>query len=153
MPSKSRTHLDLLTPEEIAAECRVRTQTVLNWIHAGRLASIRLSPRVIRVPRAAYDVFVNGVHETDDAHVESERASSSPNSPDPAGDTQPRARGFFDSPPSIQELAREQGVEPVRNLDDLKGDFWPAADDVDAFLAFVRPRPPARRVRGAGLSA
>ena len=33
----------------------------------------------------------------------------------------------------LDPLAREQGVGPVVNFDDLLGDFWPAKD---------RPRPP-----------
>jgi hypothetical protein len=37
----------------------------------------------------------------------------------------------------LDELAREQGVAPVANLDQL-GALWPAEDDPDAFLAFVK---------------
>lgn len=36
------------------------------------------------------------------------------------------------------ELARRQGVEPVRNAGELYGDFWPEEDEVDDFLAWLR---------------
>lgn len=38
---------------------------------------------------------------------------------------------------SVEELAREQGVQPVKNLDDLAGD-WPEDESVDEFLALIR---------------
>jgi hypothetical protein len=37
---------------------------------------------------------------------------------------------------SIEELAAEQGVTPVHNLDELAA-LWPADDDPDAFDAFI----------------
>ncbi|MFI5379239.1 MAG: hypothetical protein ACHRHE_08080 [Tepidisphaerales bacterium] len=43
----------------------------------------------------------------------------------------------FWSNKTIEELAREQGVKPIRSLDDLAGD-WPAEDSIDEFLAFIR---------------
>ena len=52
--------MDFLTPEEAAELCRVSTQTVLNWIRAGRLPAVRLSPRVIRIPRVAFERFRQG---------------------------------------------------------------------------------------------
>lgn len=36
------------------------------------------------------------------------------------------------------ELARQQGVKPIQNMDELKGDFWPEEESVDEFLAWVR---------------
>ncbi len=36
------------------------------------------------------------------------------------------------------ELAKRQGVKPIQNRDDLKGDFWPEEESVDEFLAWVR---------------
>ncbi len=36
------------------------------------------------------------------------------------------------------ELARQQGVEPVHDIKELQGDFWPEEESVDEFLASVR---------------
>jgi glycerol-3-phosphate O-acyltransferase len=36
------------------------------------------------------------------------------------------------------ELARQQGVKPIRSIEDLHGDFWPEEESVDEFLALVR---------------
>lgn len=36
------------------------------------------------------------------------------------------------------ELARRQGVAPIRNIEDLRGDFWPEEDNADEFLSWVR---------------
>ncbi len=41
-------------------------------------------------------------------------------------------------PKTWQELAAEQGVRPVGSMDELLGDFWPAEDSIDEFLAAVR---------------
>jgi hypothetical protein len=38
----------------------------------------------------------------------------------------------------LWELARQQGVEPIRNIKDLQGDFWPEDESVDDFLAWVK---------------
>ena len=38
----------------------------------------------------------------------------------------------------IRELARRQGVTPIARIADLQGDFWPAEESVDEFLAWVR---------------
>ena len=38
---------------------------------------------------------------------------------------------------SVGELARERGIEPVRSLEELAGD-WPGEDSVDEFLALLR---------------
>ncbi|HEX8283977.1 MAG TPA: hypothetical protein VF588_11510 [Pyrinomonadaceae bacterium] len=38
----------------------------------------------------------------------------------------------------VRELAKQQGVKPISNLEDLKGDFWPEEESVDDFLAWVR---------------
>jgi hypothetical protein len=38
---------------------------------------------------------------------------------------------------SVEELALEQGVQPISRLDELAGD-WPAEDSVDEFLALLR---------------
>ena len=35
------------------------------------------------------------------------------------------------------ELARQQGVKPIRRIEDLRGDFWPEEDSIDEFLAWV----------------
>jgi hypothetical protein len=36
------------------------------------------------------------------------------------------------------ELARQQGVKPIRSIEDLQGDFWPEEESVDEFLDWVR---------------
>jgi excisionase family DNA binding protein len=41
------------TPAELARIARVHPSTVLNWIRSGRLAGVRLSPRVYRIPLAS----------------------------------------------------------------------------------------------------
>ncbi|MBT3269020.1 hypothetical protein HN371_17870 [Candidatus Poribacteria bacterium] len=38
----------------------------------------------------------------------------------------------------LDTLAREQGVGPVVNFDDLLGDFWPEDETADEFIATVR---------------
>ncbi len=38
----------------------------------------------------------------------------------------------------VWELAKRQGVKPIRSMDELKGDFWPEEESVDEFLAWVR---------------
>ena len=38
---------------------------------------------------------------------------------------------------SAEELAKEQGVKPIKNLDELAGD-WPQEDSVDEFMELVR---------------
>lgn len=43
----------LYTPREVAAIARVDPKTVMNWIHRGRIAGMRLSPRIYRVPLGA----------------------------------------------------------------------------------------------------
>ena len=41
-------------------------------------------------------------------------------------------------PVSIEELARQQGVGPVRSFDDVRADVWDSDEELDAFLADVR---------------
>jgi hypothetical protein len=36
------------------------------------------------------------------------------------------------------ELAKRQGVKPIQNMEDLRGDFWPEEESIDDFLAWVR---------------
>ena len=38
----------------------------------------------------------------------------------------------------LETLAAEQGVKPVENPRDLKGDFWPENEDLDEFLGWLR---------------
>lgn len=35
-------------------------------------------------------------------------------------------------------LAKRQGVKPIRNIEDLQGDFWPEEESVDEFLDWVQ---------------
>ncbi len=46
---------------------------------------------------------------------------------------------FAEKPrPDVMELAREQGVLPISNFDDLLGDFWPEDESVDEFIEEIR---------------
>jgi hypothetical protein len=36
------------------------------------------------------------------------------------------------------ELARQQGVKPIKSIKELQGDFWPEEESVDEFLELVR---------------
>jgi len=38
---------------------------------------------------------------------------------------------------SVDELAREQSVQPIAHIGDLAGD-WPPEDSIEDFLAFLR---------------
>jgi hypothetical protein len=49
-----------------------------------------------------------------------------------------RAKSPEESHARARELARRQGVEPIRSIEDLRGDFWPEKDSVDEFLSWVR---------------
>ncbi len=40
--------------------------------------------------------------------------------------------------PTLQELAVEQGVEPITDPTVLLGDFWPSDESIDDFLAARR---------------
>ena len=35
-------------------------------------------------------------------------------------------------------LAEQQGVKPIRSIDDLRGDFWPEEEGTAEFLAWLR---------------
>lgn len=35
------------------------------------------------------------------------------------------------------ELAKQQGVKPIRRIEDLRGDFWPEEESIDEFLAWL----------------
>lgn len=39
---------------------------------------------------------------------------------------------------TIDELAKIQGVTPLKRLDDLWGDFWPEDESVDDFIDTIR---------------
>lgn len=46
---------------------------------------------------------------------------------------------FFSRPAqSLEELAAQQGVKPVKDFDALLGDFWPEDETADQFIAAVR---------------
>ena len=38
----------------------------------------------------------------------------------------------------VWEMARQQGVKPIRDIKELQGDFWPEEESVDEFLDWVR---------------
>lgn len=46
--------------------------------------------------------------------------------------------GLFWDTPEFEKLAEQQGVAPIRKIEDLVGDFWPEDEDLDEFLAEVR---------------
>ena len=48
---------------------------------------------------------------------------------------------------SIEQLADEQGVSPIRDFRQLKADFWPEGESVDDFLREIRERRPADEPR------
>ena len=35
------------------------------------------------------------------------------------------------------ELAKQQGVKPIRSIKELQGDFWPEEESADEFLAWL----------------
>jgi len=39
---------------------------------------------------------------------------------------------------NVWKLAAEQGVEPVANIDELYGTFWPEDESVDDFIAAMK---------------
>ncbi len=41
-------------------------------------------------------------------------------------------------PVPFEELARQQGAQPVRSFDDMRADVWDTDEELDAFLADVR---------------
>jgi excisionase family DNA binding protein len=49
-----------LTPAEAAAELRVSSDTILRLINSGELPAIRISQRIIRIPRPAFEFFRSG---------------------------------------------------------------------------------------------
>lgn len=38
----------------------------------------------------------------------------------------------------VLRLAEEQGVKPIRDIDELRGDFWPEDEDPDEFIETIR---------------
>ena len=52
---------------------------------------------------------------------------------------QDRSLDEWDDTPNLEVLAAEQGVKPVSRFEDLLGNFWPEDEDVDDFIAAVRP--------------
>lgn len=53
MPLRPEDRKAFYTPAEVAALARVDPKTILNWVHAGRLYAVPLSPRIYRVPLGA----------------------------------------------------------------------------------------------------
>ena len=54
-----------------------------------------------------------------------------------ASQTKPPA-GEFWRHQTVEELAAEQGVEPIQGIAELRGDFWPGDESTDDFLAWLR---------------
>ena len=42
--------------------------------------------------------------------------------------------------PTIEELAKQQGVKPVEKFGDLLGNFWPEDENIDEFIEWYRKR-------------
>ncbi|HLH26833.1 MAG TPA: hypothetical protein VK066_30270 [Chloroflexota bacterium] len=40
--------------------------------------------------------------------------------------------------PTTVEIAAQQGVAPIEDIDELLGDFWPEDESEDEFLATIR---------------
>jgi hypothetical protein len=58
--------------------------------------------------------------------------------PNPAGRPSPEeAAADFERVPTIEELAAEQGVKPVTDIQSLRGNFWPEDESIDEFLDWV----------------
>ncbi len=53
------------------------------------------------------------------------------------------------SPASIDELARQQGVGPVQDLNEIAA-LWPVDDDPDAMLRFILEERADRRATAQG---
>jgi excisionase family DNA binding protein len=49
------------TPREVAAALAVSDDAVLDLIDRGELPALRVSPRIIRIPIVAFDLWRNGV--------------------------------------------------------------------------------------------
>ncbi len=45
---------------------------------------------------------------------------------------------FFGATRSIEELASEQGVSPVKSVEELRAHFWPDEESVDDFVDRLR---------------
>src|SRR5437867_2784439 len=48
------------------------------------------------------------------------------------------AGGMPEGPADLDELARQQGVQPIADSRSLLGDFWPEDETCDDFIAAVR---------------
>lgn len=76
-----------LTPAEAAEELRVSTDTILRLIGSGELPALRISPRLIRIPRPAFETFRDG------PRPQRRRVTTRPSSAEPpfgAGEGVPR---------------------------------------------------------------
>jgi hypothetical protein len=49
-----------------------------------------------------------------------------------------RARADAHAGKTVEELAAEQGVEPIGDPRTLRGDFWPQDESVDDFVSWLR---------------
>ena len=45
---------------------------------------------------------------------------------------------FWGRRASVEDLATEQGVKPVVDIDQLRGDFWPDDEGPDDFVSWLR---------------
>jgi excisionase family DNA binding protein len=64
-----------LTPSEAAAELRVSADTILRLIALGDLPALRVSARIIRIPRPSFDAFQAGRRATRRAVVRRNRST------------------------------------------------------------------------------
>lgn len=49
----------------------------------------------------------------------------------------PEQLGDFWKSPSLEDLARQQNIHAVCDLDELAGDFWPEDETTEQFLTFL----------------
>ena len=56
-PIKKSRNEDYLTVEEASFIAGVRTPTILQWINKGIIPAVRISPKIIRIPRKRFEVF------------------------------------------------------------------------------------------------
>jgi hypothetical protein len=83
---------------------------------------------------------VRGGSESTGARVVSVDVIEVPSPMNDSGIVQPvdqYGRTFWESP-SLRQLAAEQGVEPIRDVRELAGGFWPKDEGPDEFVDWLR---------------
>jgi hypothetical protein len=52
--------------------------------------------------------------------------------------SQRKSRAGAHADKTVEELAAEQGVQPIGDPRTLRGDFWPQDESVDEFVSWLR---------------